>query len=163
MMIPDHLLQEIESLRDLNLNLQAYELAKPFGEFSQWEGSDALLTASHLAYTLGAPEASWRLTSRSWHRDKTHPKTIFYFAIELLQRRGPRPALIFTRRFPDYRADDDVLMSWWFSLQSQLHSTLRDFAAAGQWHKEAVAACAEESWVWVSRAFSLEQQDRYEE
>src|SRR5687768_1942174 len=162
MTIPNDDLQEIEHLRDLNLNLQAYEITKPHGKFTEWEGTEAILTASHLAYNLGAPEESWRLSSRAWHRDKTHPRAIFYFAIETFQRRGPLPALIFTRRFPDYRADE-TLTAWWFSLLGQIHSTLRDFSQAERWHKEAIAASPQEPWVWTAKAFSLEEEDRYED
>jgi tetratricopeptide (TPR) repeat protein len=162
MRIPNDDLQRIESLQEQNLNLQAYELAKPFGPISQWEGTDALLLASHLAYSLGAPDESFRLTSRAWHRDKTHPKAIFYQAAELLQRRGPLPTLMFVRKFPDFTGDKK-LTSWWYSLHGQLHATLRDFVVADSWHQKAIDVFPEEPWAWVSKAFSLEQQDRYED
>ncbi|HEX6124915.1 MAG TPA: tetratricopeptide repeat protein, partial [Pyrinomonadaceae bacterium] len=162
MLIPNDDLQQIDRLQEENLNLRAYELAKAFGPFSDWEGTDALLLASHLTYSLGAPEQSARLTSRAWHRDKTNPRAIFYYAIELLQKRGPLPALLFMRKFPDFESSDKM-MSWWFSLYGQLYSSLRDFAVADSWHEKAIAVCPGESWVWVSRAFSFEQQDQYDE
>lgn len=162
MTIPHDSLQEIERLQEQNLNLKAYELAKNHGEFMTWEGGDALLLGSHLAYNLGAPEASFRLTSRAWHRHKAEPKTTFYYAMELMSRRGPLPALMFARKQDEFSADDK-LTSWWYSLLGQLHASLRDFAAAAQWHAKAAEVCPDESWVWVARSFTLEQQDRYEE
>jgi|CXWL01.1.fsa_nt_gi tetratricopeptide (TPR) repeat protein len=162
MIIPHESLKELERLSEQNLNLQAYEAAKPYGEFSDWEGTDALLVGSHLAYSLGAPDASYPLTSRVWHKDRSEPKAIFFYAGEILSRRGPLPALMFIRKHPDLAADDK-LMSWWYSLTGQLHASLRDFTTASTWHERAMEVCATESWVWVSRAFSLEQQDRYEE
>lgn len=155
-------LQAIDDLQEANLNIQAYKRAEKFGKFSEWEGTEALIAASHLAYALGAPEESFRLTSRAWHRDKANEKAVFYYAIELLQRRGPLPALVFMRRYPNFEADEK-LQSWWYSLLGQIHSTLRDFDIAESWHKKAEAACPTEPWVWTSRSFTFEQQDRYEE
>jgi tetratricopeptide (TPR) repeat protein len=155
-------LRVIDDLQESNLNLQAFTAARKFGSFREWEGTDALITASHLAYSLGAPEQSFWLTSRAWHRDKSNSKAIFYYAAELMQKRGPLPTLMFMRRFPD-PADDAKLTSWWYSLYGQIHGGLRDFSIADKWHSRAEHACPSDPWVWVSRAFTLEQQDRYEE
>ncbi|HKP70933.1 MAG TPA: tetratricopeptide repeat protein [Pyrinomonadaceae bacterium] len=162
MQIPNQAFHEIERLQESNLNLQAYEKAKPYGSLQEWEGTERLLVASHLAYSLGAPELSERITSRAWHRDKTDPMAVFYQAGRILEKRGPLPALLFMRKFSNFSADEK-LMSWWYSLYCQIHSALRDFAVADEWHARAVDALPTESWVWVSRSFALEQQDRYED
>lgn len=162
MIISRESLQEIERLHDQNLNLQAYSLAKKHGKFSDWKGTAALLLGSHLSYSLGAPDASFRLTSRAWHKDRLDPKATFYYAGEMLSRRGPLPTLLFIRKHPDFTADDK-LTSWWYSLIAQLHASLRDFSVASKWHERAAEVCPTESWVWVARSYSLEQQDRYEE
>lgn len=162
MIISHPALREIEHLSDQNLNLQAYELAKAHGDFSEWEGTAALLLGSHLVYSLGASNLSYRLTSRAWHKDRADAKATFFYAAEMMSRRGPLPALMFIRKHPDFAADDK-LMSWWYSLNGQLHASLRDFSTAGEWHHRAMEICPTESWVWISQAFSLEQQDRYEE
>lgn len=162
MFIPKDEFQKIDELSEKNLNLQAYKLAKPFGDILSWDGTESILLASHLAYALGAPTAASRLISRAWHRDKSNSEATFYYAIEMLTRRGPLPALMFIRKHSDF-SGDDKLMCWWYSLQTQLHAVLRDFSLAAEWHKKAVEIAPTESWVWVSRAFALEQQDRYEE
>lgn len=162
MIISRESLQDIEQLYEQNLNLRAYSLAQQYGEFCDWEGTSALLLGSHLAYSLGAPNASFRLTSRAWHKDRSDPTAIFYYAAEILSRRGPLPTLMFIRRYPDFVAEDR-LTSWWYSLTAQLYATLRDFITAAKWHERAVEVCPTESWVWVSRSYMLEQQDRYEE
>jgi cellulose synthase operon protein C len=162
MIISLDVLQEIDSLQERNLNLQAYELSKQFGKFSVWEGSEALLLASHLSYNLGAQKESCRLTARAWRANKADPKVIFYKALELMQSRGPLPTLMFMRKFPDYRADAK-LTSWWFSLYGQLHSSLRDFVVAEEFHNRAIETCPNEPWVWVSKSFTFEQQDRLDE
>ncbi|MFN0139939.1 MAG: tetratricopeptide repeat protein [Pyrinomonadaceae bacterium] len=162
MIISRESLQEIELLYEQNLNLQAYSLAKNHGRFSDWEGTAALLLGSHLAYSLGAPDASFRLTSRAWHKDRSDPRATFFYAAEMLSRRGPLPTLMFIRKHEDFVADDK-LTSWWYSLRAQLHASLRDFSVASKWHERAFEVCPTESWVWVARSYSLEQQDRYEE
>ena len=162
MILPADDLQAIEDLRERNLNLQAFERAKKYGDFSDWQGTDAIVTASGLAFNVGAPEESSRLNSRAWHRDKTHPKAIFQYAIEILQHRGPLPALLFMRRFPDFKADAG-LTSWWYSLGGQLHSLLRDFRAAERLHELAFEVAPDDGWAWTARAFTLENQDKYEE
>lgn len=162
MILSHETLQQIERLYEQNLNLQAYRLAKQHGEFLKWEGTAALLLGSYLAYGLGAPDASHRLTSRAWHRDKSDAKAIFYYATKTMSCRGPLPALMFTRKYPNFAADE-TLTSWWYSLIGQLHASLRDFGAAAHWHRRAVEVCPTEFWVWVARSYTLEQQDRYEE
>src|SRR5262249_20336062 len=138
------------------------DVAKEFGPLSEWEGTPALRIASHLVYNLGAPDQSFRLSMRAWHRDKADPEATLYYAIETFQRRGPLHALIFTRRYAGFHADQKIT-SWWYSLMGQLHASLRDFSVVTKWHNKAIDACPGESWVWTSRAFTLEQQDRYEE
>lgn len=155
-------LQAIKDLQDANQNLQAYKAAEKFGDIRHWQGPEAILTASHLSYSLGALEQCYRLAARAWHKHKTHPEAIFYYAIEMMQKRGPLPALIFTRRFPDFKADAK-LMSWWYSLQAEIHSSLRDFTTSDRWHAMAEDICPEEPWVWTARSYSLEQQDKYEQ
>jgi tetratricopeptide (TPR) repeat protein len=161
MFIPPAELREIERLQDANLHLKAHEIAKPLGDLRLWEGTEGILIASQLAHALGATEEASRLTSRAWHRDPGDSSAIFYYSIQLLEKRGPLPALMFMRKFPDFKADDK-LMSWWFSLYGQLHSSLRDFSVSERWHKEAMAACPGEPWVWVSRSYSLHEQDLFD-
>lgn len=155
-------LQVIDNLQESNLNLQAFKASERFGDLKKWEGTDALLVASHLSYALGVPDQAWWLTSRAWHRDKSNPAAIFYYAIELMQRRGPLPALMFMRKFPEF-AGDTKLMGWWYSLHGQVHGYLRDFAVADSWHEKAEHLNPTDPWVWVSRSFTLEQQDRYDD
>ena len=162
MILPAEELQAIDGLCESNQNLKAFDRAKKFGDFSNWEGADAIITASGLAFNLGAPEESSRLNSRAWHRDKTHPKATFQYAIEILQHRGPLPALMFMRRFPDFKADAG-LTSWWYSLGGQIHSLLRDFREAERLHEQALAVAPDDGWVWTARSFTLEHQDKYEE
>ena len=163
MLIPSDDLHEIDQLQEANLNLQAYERAKRFGPLAEWRGAEAVLLASHIAYALGAPELSARLTSRAWHTDKTDPKAIFYYAAEILQGRGPLAALLFMRKFPDFNARNARVACWWYSLYGQLYATLRDFPVAETWHNKALELLPEEPWAWISRAFTLEQQDKYDE
>ena len=163
MLIPSDDLHEIDQLQEANLNLQAYERAKNFGPLTEWRGTEAVLLASHLAYALGAPELSARLTSRAWHSDKTDPKAIFYYAAEILQARGPLAGLLFMRKFPDFSSADPKIASWWCSLYGQLYSMLRDFPVAETWHNRALELLPDEPWAWISRSFTLEQQDKYDE
>jgi len=162
MLISDYDLQAVKDLRQKNLSIQAFKLAKSICPLEEWEGSGSILEASHLVYDLGAPEKSFRWMAKAWRRDPTNPETIFYRAAEMAHRRGPLPALKFLRKITDFDADDR-LMGWWYSLHAQVYSQLRDFSTADMWHKKAFALTSPDSWVWVAKGYTLELQDRYEE
>ena len=163
MFIPENDLQEVIKLHEKSLHLQAYTLAQSIAPLPKWEGTDAILTASHLAYNLGALETSGKWTAKAWRKDKKHPRALFYYASDILHRKGALPALIFVRKHDLNFQGDEKLQSWWTCLKAEIFTQLRDFTAADRWHRKAAEIAPQESWIWVSQAHSLELQDRYEE
>ncbi|HEY0048362.1 MAG TPA: C39 family peptidase, partial [Pyrinomonadaceae bacterium] len=163
MSIPEKDLQDVRNLHEQSLHLQAFNLAQSICPLPRWEGTEAVLLASHLAYNLGALKTSVKWTTRAWRNDKKHPRAMFYYASEILNSKGSLPGLIFLRKqAADFQAEGKIL-SWWYCLHAGAFSFLRDFTTADEWHKKAIEAAPEEPWVWVSQAHSLEMQDRYEE
>jgi len=163
MLISEHDLQEVVKLHEKSLHLQAYQLAQKLGPLPKWEGTEARLLASNLAFNLGAIETSSKWTTNIWRKDKTHPRALFYYGSDILHRKGALPALIFIRKHDrDFQADPK-LQAWWYCLYAEIFARLRDFKAADNWHQKAMETAPQESWVWISKAHNLELQDRYEE
>lgn len=163
MRIPENELEKLVNLHEQSLHLQAFYLAQSFGPFTEWEGTEAILTASNLAHNLGAVEASSRLAAKAWRADKKHPRAMFYYANDIFHRKGALPALIFVKNHDADFCGDAKLQSWWYCLQAEIYSALRDFKSADLWHQKALETAPGESWVWVSKSHGLELQDRYEE
>lgn len=163
MLISEKDLEEVRKLHEQSLHLQAFNLAQSICPLPKWEGTEAVLLASHLAYNLGALETSYKWTKRAWRKDKTNARAMFYYGSEILQTRGALPALIFLRKYEkDFQAEGKLL-GWWYAMRSGVFSMLRDFKTADEWHQKAAAAAPDEPWVWSAQAHSLETQDRYEE
>lgn len=163
MKISENNLLEIRQLHEKGLHLQAFRFANSFAPLAEWEGTEAILLASHLAFQLGAVKTSENWVKKAWRNDKKHPRALFYRAADVLHNKGAIPALVFLNKYGADFKGDTKLSSWWYSLHAQVLSQLRDFKTADLWHAKAVEVCPEESWVWVSKAYTLEQQDRYED
>nr|HMS42544.1 C39 family peptidase [Pyrinomonadaceae bacterium] len=163
MFIPENELQQITELHEKSLHSQAYKLAQTIAPLAEWEGTEAIMMASHLAYNLGAIEMSRKWTAKAWRNDKKHPRALFYYASDILHRKGALPALIFVRKHNGEFRGDERLKAWWTCLRAEIFVQLRDFPAADIWHQKALEIAPQESWVWVSMAHNLEFQDRYEE
>lgn len=163
MQIPQNQLEAVESLYKRGLNLQAYNLAQSIAPLPKWEGTEAKLLAANLAYNLGASETSFKWIQKTWRKDKDHPKALLYYALDLLQYKGPLPTLLLIRKKnPDFNGDVR-LNAWWHCLYAEIYASLRDFETADKWIKLAEEINPEDSWVWITRSHILNQQDLYQE
>ncbi len=163
MLISTDDLQRIEDLHFRGLSLQAFNEAQKIGQLANWQGTDAKLLASHLAFNLGAPRSSRRWSTQAWRKDKTHPEACFDHAVELVSSRGYIPALLFLRKNTEILQRDTKVKAWFESLTAQIYASLRDFVQAEIWSNLAEKTLETEAWVWVSRAGIFEAQDRYDE
>lgn len=163
MLIPKTSFKAIEDLNKVGLHLQAYEKLLQAGEPSELEDVDQLLLASGIFHNLGAVQASKKFTKKARNREPLNPRVLFYKASDAMHFRGPLPALLFIRKYEPHFSGEAKITSWWHSLRVEIYSVLRDFEEADKWHAKAVKAKSDEPWVWVSKAQSLENQDRYEE
>lgn len=156
-------LAEVRRLHDQGLNLQAFSLANSIAPLADWEGVEASLLAAHLAYQLGAEKLSDRWVRRAWREDPTHGEAAFYRASDIVNERGPIPALIFARKVDGTLKSDDRVTAWWHSLIAQILASLRDFKRAEERIADAFRADPDEPWLRVSQAHIYELQDRYDE
>ncbi|HEY8562003.1 MAG TPA: C39 family peptidase [Pyrinomonadaceae bacterium] len=156
-------LERLAGLHEQSLHLQAYNLARTLGPLDEWEGTEAILTASNLAHNLGAVATASRLAAKAWRHDQKHPRALFYFANDAFHRKGALPALAFVKKHDAHFQADEKIRSWWYCLHAEIYAALRDFKSADAWHQKALDTAPAESWGWVSKAHSLELQDRYEE
>lgn len=163
MIISENHLHEVRQLHEKGLHLQAFTLANSICPLVEWQGTDAILLASHLAFQLGAAKTSEDWAKKAWRKDKKHTKSLFYRAADISHAKGAIPALGFLNKYgADFQADKK-LTAWWYSLHAQVFAQLRDFKTSDLWHEKAIATDPAESWVWVSKSHTLEQQDRYQE
>ncbi|MEZ5426039.1 MAG: tetratricopeptide repeat protein [Pyrinomonadaceae bacterium] len=155
--------KQIDELTEKGLYLQAYNELLKISPVKDLGETEEILTASNIVFNLGADDLSRKLTLKAWRRDKTHPRTIFYKAMEIFSGRGPLPALIFLRKNEAGFRGDARITGWWYSLFAQVFASLHDFRKADLWHRKAAEVAPEEQWVWVAKAYILENQDRYQE
>ncbi len=157
---------DLETVRNLNeqgLYLQSYNYAVAITSLDNWEGTDALLSASSFAHNLGAVDASRRFAHKAWKNDRQNARVLFSKAGEILSRRGAVPCLLFLRKNSEVFKGDEQITAWWFSLHADVFAFLRDFSEADRWHKKAAEISPEEPWVWVVGSRLHEAQDRYQE
>lgn len=163
MFISEDDLKRLVSLHEQSLHFQAFQIAQSLAPLTEWEGTDAIITASNIAHNLGGIELSDNLTVKAWRKDKKHPRALFYQARNVFHRRGALPALLFVRKYDkDFQADAK-LQAWWLCHQAEIFAALRDFKSADALHQKAVETAPAEPWIWNSRAHLLELQDRYDE
>lgn len=163
MLIPQDQLDAVERLYKRGLNLQAYALAQSIAPLPKWEGADARILASNLAYNLGAPETSFRWIQKVWRKNKQHPRATLYYALDSLSHKGALPTLLFVRtKSPDF-GDNNELNVWWHCLYAEIFAALHDFETAEKWLNKAIEINSEDYWLWVTKSHILNQQDNYQE
>lgn len=162
MTISEFDLQEVRKLHEKSLHLQAYNLANSIAPISEWKDPEAVLLASHIVFQLGAVKLSEKLVKKVWRNNKNHPRALFYRAADILHSKGALPTLVFLNKYGQHFQGDEKLTSWWYSLYSQVFTQLRDFKTADLWHQKAAEIRPNESWVWVAKSYTLEQQDLYQ-
>ncbi|HRH43013.1 MAG TPA: tetratricopeptide repeat protein [Pyrinomonadaceae bacterium] len=163
MIISENHLQEVRQLHEKGLHLQAFKLANLVCPLAEWEGTEAILLASHVAFQLGAVKTSENWVKKAWRKDKKHAHALFYRAADISHGRGAIPTLVFLNKYGSDFQGDKKIRAWWYSLHAQVFAQLRDFKTADLWHEKAIKTAPEESWIWVSKSHTLEQQDRYDE
>jgi cellulose synthase operon protein C len=156
-------LSRIKELYERGLCLQAYELARQFGDLSGWPGTEARILAGRLAMNLGAADLGRRLHMRAYHRDPSAPLARYYFALTVFQMRGPLETWHLLKGFGEMEEAPANIRSDSYALRARAAAKLRDFETAELWLKRAGEAAPGKPWHSVERGGILQDQDRYEE
>jgi cellulose synthase operon protein C len=155
-------LDEIRSLYERGLYLQAYERAKDLGPLKEWRGGSARILASQLARQLGGQRLAEALVWCARREEPTNQEVLFFAAFDLLSRRGWQSAWKLAREeaqpgsSPAEQAD-------WYALRARLLAIVRDFESAHHWLDKAFRLDADSSWLPVEQADVLVLEDRREE
>lgn len=163
MQISDIQLQQIKSLYERGLYLQAFQSAQTIAPLPKWEGTKARIFAARLASTLGAGRTASCWMIQAWRRDKSNGEAIYYRAKNLTERYGALRALSFMKSQNANSASMSEVRADWYALYGSLFGQLRDFNAADEWLTQAENTEPTNAWVWVERAKVLDMEDRYEE
>jgi tetratricopeptide (TPR) repeat protein len=156
-------LDRILNLYDRGLCLQAYAAAQAMAPLQKWTGAAARVLAGRLAGNLGAPRlASWHFL-RAWRSDPTHPDACWYYARQILDRRGPLAAWNFMKRRGELAGASVESRSHWLSLHACVLGRLRDFDAAETWLARAETLAPDHPWILMERAALLVLEDRHED
>lgn len=158
------LLDRVVSLYDAGLYVQAYRESEREAPLSSWRGAQARVLAGRLASSLEGRRLGEALITRGYRENPQSVHAWYFYLLRLQNRFGPLSAWRFLKRYAvlpentpaDHQAD-------WFTAWASVLSQLRDFTAAGEWLDRAEAVSANNNWVFVQRAYWLEEQDRYVE
>ncbi|MFK8112036.1 MAG: hypothetical protein AB8B91_07525, partial [Rubripirellula sp.] len=156
-------IDQLKTLHQQGLYLQAYEVAKQLGPLKEWTGSDAQLIGGRLAHNLGS-ERLGRLMHRSaYQTNPNDPEVIYFYALSMMHRRGPLVTWETMREFGDLENASSEVQADWIALRGTVLAMLRDFEVAEQCFEKSMGLHPERPWLHVSKTFLLEQQDRPEE
>ncbi|MEO1524621.1 MAG: C39 family peptidase [Planctomycetota bacterium] len=152
------------ALYEQGLYLQAYEQVMPLGPLQTWTDPEAQLFGGRLARNLGASRLG-RIMIRSAYRSRPDDAAITsFYAMSMSERRSALESWKWMQGIgEDLNGADDQIQSDWYVLRGCTLALLRDFEQSEVWFERAIDLCPDRSWIYVSRVFLAEQQDRPEE
>ncbi len=152
----------VKALYERGLYLQAYQQASALAPLKSWTGTAARVLAGRLAVNLGGPRlATWH-HYKAWRRDPTDPEAMWFYAYNLIERRGAWAAWRFISSHAMPPEANDEHRAHWLALKAGVLGRLRDFDEAEQWLAQA-EALGERPWVCVERAGVLALEDRHDD
>lgn len=157
---------DLHTIRHLYTNgqyIRAYKAARSLAPLDEWSGSEACVLAGRIVAQLGASRMSTRHFARAWREDRTHAEATYYYALTVLQYRGPLRAWGFLKRIGTLDHAPGSTRSDWLALHASVLGYLRDFDAAESWLSKAERGMVDHPWLLVERARLYEQEDRYED
>jgi len=156
-------LEPLEDLRENGTALEVWQAAQAHGPVKHWRGTRPRVLAGWIAQSLGAPNLSHVLCALAWRNDRADAEACAYYAHGLLQRRGPLAAWEFLARHSSPVAHRPEAESYLLTVRALVAAYFRDFDASQKWLVAAERTAADPSWLTVTRAYVLEQQDRYDD
>lgn len=161
--VPVAALDEIRSLYEDGLYLQAYERSREFGPLADWTETDSRVLAGRLAHHLGGMRISRLQLTRAWLQAPTNMEVAYYYGYTVLERKGPWATRLFLRDFEGDPSDEVDILSSWYSLHAVVASSMRDFENADMWIRKAAETDPQSVWVQTVKSHLLEAEDRYDE
>ena len=155
-------LDDVQSLYDRGLYLQAYESSKEFGSFSTWKGTRQLILAGRLAEQLGNRRLAAAMHWLAVRGDPNNVEARYYSMFRVIDRFGSIAAWQRMRKLGDPVDSDDESVADWHLLKAHVLASLRDFDRAEQSIARAKEITAEKPWFWVTVAYLHRQKDEIE-
>jgi cellulose synthase operon protein C len=159
---PDEL-ATITALYEDGQYLTAYAATQSHGEFKDWQGAESRVMAGRLAYHLGGFRTSRLLMHLAWRQAPENPEVAYYYAYNVLQKRGPWGAWQFISKYGELDSPTDDTRSSWYALTGQVAGLMRDFETAEKWLQKALEVWPESPWIRTVQSHLLETEDRYDE
>ena len=153
-------LAHILSLYDRDLHVQAYQAMRRHGDPLAWRSARACLLAARLVRNIGGRATAPLLFVRARRLDRRDPEVAYFWALHLLERRGPLAAWEACADFPVVDDGDAVARARFHLARAETLIVLRDFEAADGELRAAETLAPELAWVKLDRATWLERQDR---
>jgi len=154
----------IQARYDEGMYLQAFELGRPFGNLSDWPGTDGQILAARVAVNLGSSSLSNWLIRCAYRRHPEHDDARYFYGNYLARSGGWLKTWRWLKQQKEmpHGVSADIVSSW-YALHGEVTGFLRDFDTADYWLKKAEEAGPRNPWVKVCRSSVLEYQDRYDE
>jgi predicted Zn-dependent protease len=156
-------LEQLEDLRENGTAVQVWQAIRARSPLKQWTGTRPRVLAGWIAYTLGAPKLARALNAVAWRNDRRDAEACAYYAHGLLHDRGPLAAWQFLTKHSNVVAHRPEAQTYLLTLRALVTAYFRDFEISQKWLAEAERTGADPWWVDVTKAYVLEQQDRYDE
>lgn len=156
-------LQRVGELYEQGQYLTAYEETQRHGPITQWQGAEARVMAGRLGYHLGGFRVSRLMICRAWRQAPTNPEVAYYYAYNVLQKRGPWGAWRFLTSYGELNSPTRDTLSSWYTLIGQVAGIMRDFETADSWLAKATEIWPDSPWIRTVQSHLLETEDRYDE
>jgi tetratricopeptide (TPR) repeat protein len=158
-------LDTLEALYERGRYLDAHELCRRLAPVESWPTAPGLVLAGRLTSQWGDSALSNRLHQRAYRLD---PGNLFatYFRIHSIwSKHGVFEALLFVRKIlptlPHVPETREQAYLW--QMYASLLGLYRDFTAADPIFERALHAFPNDPWLWVDKAYHLQNQDAYTE
>ena len=155
--VPPDVLASIEAVYERGLYLDAWNLAKPWGELRHWSGTEALVLGGRIAAQLGARRLGCRLHLKAFRQDPDSEDAWLWAMRALLARRGPYAAREAMRRQGRVIESVEAL-----GLCAELAVHLRDLDEADRHLARALGREPENAWLHVVQAMAHRAADSYD-
>ncbi len=166
----DEALASVLSLYRRSLNLQAWKLLNESVDLKTTRYVPAVILAGRILGHLAVNTESARYFYRAARLDRKSFTARCYAISTVLSRLGPLRAQRMMRATPEVMIPSGNMteeqasdLAFWYSLQSGIASSFRDFSAAEKLHLKADTIDQNSSWLTADRISLLMEQDRYTE
>lgn len=150
---------ELLTLYDAGLYLQAYQKLLERGGMDALDGPSGRALAGRLATNLGAPRHGSAIHLRAWRQWQDTEALAYYVALPLAERRGPLAALAFLQQEDGGHLSQSAIADI-AAAEAYLYALLKDFPRAEAALKRGLEATPDRAWLHVIQGHALRLEDR---